>query len=107
MLGWGGGSPDAIWLLKPVLHSRNSVGAGDGNYGDFKHAKLDELIDGIESEMDAAKRVAMINEAMKIVHDDILTIPLHRQVIPWVSRANVSVVHRPNNFMTPMWVKVR
>ena len=107
MLGWGGGSPDAIWLLKPVLHSRNSVGAGDGNYGDFKHAKLDELIDGIEGEMDAAKRVAMINEAMKIVHDDVLTIPLHRQVIPWVSRANVSVVHRPNNFMTPMWVKVR
>ena len=57
--------------------------------------------------MDSAKRVAMINEAVKIVQDEVLTIPLHRQVIPWVSRANVSVVHRPNNIMTPMWVKVR
>ena len=26
MLGWGGGSSDAIWMLKPVLHSRNDAG---------------------------------------------------------------------------------
>jgi peptide/nickel transport system substrate-binding protein len=107
MLGWGGGSSDAIYLLKPVLHSRTTVGSGDGNYGDFKNAKLDELIDAIAGEMDADKRVAMINEAMKIVQDEVLTIPLHRQVIPWVSKANVSVVHRPNNFMTPIWVTIR
>ena len=107
MHGWGGGSSDAIWLLKPVLHSRNDAGAGDNNYGDVKHPKLDGLIDGIEGEMDNAKRVAMINEAMKIVHDEVLTIPLHRQVIPWISRANFSVVHLPNNIMNLMWVKVR
>jgi len=41
------------------------------------------------------------------VRDEVLTIPLHRQMIPWVSRANVSVVHRPNNFLTPMWVTVK
>jgi len=49
----------------------------------------------------------MIDEALKIVRDEVLTIPLHRQMIPWVSRANVSVVHRPNNFLTPMWVTVK
>jgi peptide/nickel transport system substrate-binding protein len=107
LLGWGGGSPDAIWILKPVLHSRDTKGSGDGNYGDTKHARLDELTDAIEGEMDAAKRNAMIHEAVKIIQDDVLRIPLHRQVIPWVSRAGVAVWHRPNNFMTYLWVTVK
>ena len=107
LIGWGGGSPDAIWILKPVLHSRNAQGAGDGNYGDTKSARLDELTDTIEAEMNLEKRTAMINEAVKVVQDEILTIPLHRQVIPWVSKANISVVHRPSNFLTPMWVTVK
>ena len=107
MLGWGGGSPDAIWILKPVLHSRDTKGSGDGNYGDTKHPRLDELTDQIEGEMDAAKRNAMIHEAVKIVQDEVLRIPLHRQVIPWVSKANITVSHQPNNFLTPLWITVK
>jgi peptide/nickel transport system substrate-binding protein len=57
--------------------------------------------------MDLAKRAKMIDAALKIVADEVLTIPLHRQMIPWVSRANVSVIHRPSNFLTPMWVTIR
>jgi peptide/nickel transport system substrate-binding protein len=106
MIGWGGGSPDAIFLLKPVLHSRNTLGAGDGNYGNFKHPKLDQLIDAIESEMNPAQRTVMINDALRIVQDEVLVIPLHRQVIAWVSRANVSVVHRPSNWLIANWVTV-
>ena len=106
MLGWGGGSSDAIWMLKPVLHSRNDAGAGDANYGNSRNVKLDALIDAIEGEMDAPKRAGMIDEAVKLVQDEVLVLPLHRQVIPWVSRAGVSVVHRPSNIMTPMWVKM-
>ena len=30
--------------------------------------------------MDRAKRKAMIDEALKIVRDEVLTIPLHRQI---------------------------
>ena len=107
MLGWGGGSSDAIFTLKPVLHSRDTKGSGDGNYGDTKNARLDELTDGIEGEMDAGKRNAMIAEAMKIVQDEVLRIPLHRQVIPWVSKANITVSHQPNNFLTYLWVTVK
>jgi peptide/nickel transport system substrate-binding protein len=40
------------------------------------------------------------------MQDEAIVIPLHRQVIPWASRANVSVVHMPNNWLVPMWVKV-
>jgi len=107
LLGWGGGSPDPIWILKPVLHSRNAVGAGDSNFGNFRNAKLDALIDGIEGEMDVEKRRRMIDEAVQVLQEEVNVIPLHRQVIPWVSRANISVVHRPSNLLVPMWVKVR
>jgi peptide/nickel transport system substrate-binding protein len=48
----------------------------------------------------------MINRAIAIVQDEALVIPLHRQVIPWLSRARVSVVHRPNNMLYLPWVKV-
>ncbi len=107
MLGWGGGSSDAIFTLKPVMHSRDTKGSGDGNYGDTKHQRIDELTDVIEGEMDAAKRNAMIHEAVKIVQDEVLRIPLHRQVIPWVSKANIAVSHQPNNFLTPLWITVK
>lgn len=107
MIGWGGGSPDAIFLLKPVLHSRNALGAGDANYGNFTHPKLDQLIEAIESEMDPARRAVMVNDALRIVQDEVLVIPLHRQVVAWVSRAHVSVVHRPSNWLIAHWVTVR
>jgi peptide/nickel transport system substrate-binding protein len=106
MHGWGGGSSDAIWILKPVLHSPNASGAGDSNSGNIRNAKLDELIDAIEGEMDRDKRQSMVNEAVRIVRDEVLTLPLHRQVIPWASKANVSVVHMPSNQLFLRWVKI-
>ena len=107
LYGWGGGSPEAIWLLKPILHTRNTSGAGDNNFARVSHPRLDALITSIESEMDTRKRHAMAADALKIVQEEFLAIPLHRQVIPWVSRNNVTVHHMPNNFFTLRWVSVR
>ena len=107
LYGWGGGSSEAIWLLKPILHTRNTSGAGDNNFARVSHPQLDSLITAVESEMDVKKRHAQVADAMKIVQEEYLAIPLHRQVIPWVSRSNVSVHHAPNNFFTLRWVTVR
>ena len=107
LLGWGGGSSDAIFILKPVMHSKNADGAGDANYGDAKNEELDALIDKLEGEMNPALRQDMINRSLKIMQDEVHVIPLHRQVIPWASRANVFVVHRPSNILNPVWVKVQ
>ena len=107
LLGWGGGSPDAIFMLKPVIHGKTSEGAGDANYGDAKNDRLDALIDKVEGEMNAVERQSMINDAVAIMQDEVHVIPLHRQVIPWVSRRNISVVHRPNNILIPMWVMIQ
>jgi peptide/nickel transport system substrate-binding protein len=106
MLGWGGATQDAIFTLKPVLHSRNDKGAGEYNWGNYKIPEFDKLIDDAEGELDHAKRQDMIIKAMQMHHDLVLHLPLHLQVIPWASQANVSVVHRPDNWLEVAWVKI-
>ena len=105
--GWGSDSGDAMDTLKPVLHSRNeATGAGNNNAGNYNVPELDALIDAAAIEMNPAKRQEMITKAFAIVRDQVLVIPLHRQVVPWLSRAGVTVVHRPNNQVYVPWVKV-
>jgi len=49
---------------------------------------------------------AMMGEAFTKVRDEVYLIPLHRQVIPWAVRANVKVVHRPDNVVEALWITV-
>jgi peptide/nickel transport system substrate-binding protein len=97
LYGWGSDGPDAMSTLTPVLHSRQANGAGANNNGDYRNEELDRMIDAAAIEMDPKKRQEMINRALAIVQQEVLVIPLHRQVVPWASRAGVTVVHRPNN----------
>ena len=106
MLGWGGAATDPIFILQPVLHTSNSKGDGDYNYGRYSNPKLDALVDQIKTELDVEKRRKMVNEALMIQHDEILHLPLHRQVIPWATRSNVTTVHLANNNVIPNWVTV-
>ena len=107
LAGWGGGVTDAIFILKPVMHSRDGKGGGDSNYGDAKIEELDILIDKLEGEMNLVERQNMINRATKLMQDEVHVIPLHRQMIPWASRKNVTVLHRPNNLLDLHWVVIK
>ncbi|MBL8516740.1 MAG: ABC transporter substrate-binding protein [Betaproteobacteria bacterium] len=106
MQGWGSNARDAIFTLKPVLHSLNDKGWGDTNYGNFKSEELDKLIAAAEVEMDVKKRNALINDAVRVIQKETLILPLHRQITPWVSRAGVTVVHRIDNWLVPHWTKL-
>ncbi|MBL0143023.1 MAG: ABC transporter substrate-binding protein [Betaproteobacteria bacterium] len=107
MLGWGGATTDAIFTLQPVLHSRNDKGDGDYNWGNYKVPEFDALIDSAKGDTDPAHRQETINKAMQMHHDQVLHIPLHLQVIPWASRANVEVIHRADNWLQATWVKIK
>ena len=107
LLGWGGPNTDAMFTLQPLLHGRNAKGDGDYNWGDYRDEKMDALIDQAKVEMDRAKRQPLINEALRIQHENVYHIPLHRRMSPWASRANVEVVHRPDSWVEVSWVKVR
>jgi peptide/nickel transport system substrate-binding protein len=106
MLGWGGATTDAIFTLQPVLHSRNDKGDGDYNWGNYKDPEFDALVDEAKGDTDMKRRQETINKAMLRFHENIYMIPLHLQVIPWASQANVSVVHRPDNWLEVAWVKI-
>jgi peptide/nickel transport system substrate-binding protein len=106
MLGWGGGTTDAIFTLQPVLSSYNGKGDGDFNYGRYTNKKLDELTAKIKVDMTEA-RLGMIHDALLAQNAEVNLIPLHRQVIPWASRSNVTTVHRADNWVNPMWTTVK
>ncbi len=107
MLGWGGGATDAIFILQPVLATKNGKGDGDYNYGRYTNPKLDELLAKVKVDMNADQRLNEIHAALLAHNAEINHIPLHRQVIPWAARSNVSAVHRADNQVIPFWVTVQ
>ncbi len=81
MLGWGTGIFDSLFHFSYLIRS-------DGPYNATGYANrhADELIDRIAVELVTYGRDAMIEEVWKMVRDDIVYVPLHRQVIVWAMR---------------------
>jgi peptide/nickel transport system substrate-binding protein len=106
MLGWGGASTDAIFTLQPVLSTYNGKGDGDFNYGRYTNKKVDELTAKVKVDMTEG-RIGLIHDALLAQNAEVNLIPLHRQVIPWASRSNVTTVHRADNNVRPDWTTVK
>ena len=107
MLGWGGAITDADPTLTPVLRNLQPTGGiGSYNYGRSTNAKFDDLAAKSSVEPDTAKRKEMILAALTEWKEQVHTIPLHRQVIPWAARQNVTVSHRPDNYFVWEWVAI-
>jgi peptide/nickel transport system substrate-binding protein len=107
MLGWGGSITDAEITLTPLLRSRGENGVGAWNFGQASSAKLDESAEASSREADPAKREQLIKAALKVQQDQVLSLPLHRQVIPWAAGKNVDVVHRADNWVEFAWITVK
>ncbi len=107
MLGWGGAITDAQTTLDPIYHSRDEKSQkGFYNYGRYSDPKLDEIIDAAAVEGDVAKRRNLIRDALMLHNAEVRHVPLHRQVIPWASRANVRVTHAADNYVRVWWANI-
>ena len=106
MLGWGGSITDPETTFTPIYRNRGEGGVGFYNYGNYKDDKLDALAAASSIEADPEKRKALIKQVFAVHNDAVRHIPLHRQFIPWAARANVSVVHRADNWFELQWVSV-
>jgi len=106
MYGWGGSITDAEVMLTPVLRNRGAKGVGDYNYGNFRNDRADALAAQSSVEQDPKKREQLIRGALAELREQVNIIPLHRQVIPWAARANITPVHRPDNFVELAWVQI-
>jgi peptide/nickel transport system substrate-binding protein len=106
LYGWGGAVTDAETMMTPVLRNRGEKGVGYYNYGNFRNDKFDALAAQSSVEADPKKREQLIKAALMEVKEQVNIIPLHRQMIPWAARKNVSVVHRADNWFEVGWVTV-
>lgn len=107
MQGWGSSVHDPQALLDSIVHSKDAVTQkGGDNHGRIADAELDRLIDAAGMEMDAQRRATLIAAALKRTHDHFYYLPLHRQMLLWVSRANVRPVVTPDNIVRLHWIQV-
>ncbi len=106
MLGWGGSVTDAETVLTPVMRNPGAKGEGLYNYGRSRNDKFDALAVQSTSEADPKKREAQIKAALTEWKEQVHSIPLHRQMIPWAARTNVNVVHRADNWLEVHWITI-
>jgi peptide/nickel transport system substrate-binding protein len=97
MLGWGVATFDALYTLQSLVRTKTTGADGSFNLGRISDPKLDAIIDAIKTEVDVAKRDAMLREALVITRDQAYYIPLHHQLRPWAMKKNVSTIHRADD----------
>jgi peptide/nickel transport system substrate-binding protein len=105
LLGWTPDTYDAHNVLRSLLQTRGP-GKGLTNDGGYSNPKVDALIDQMAVELDPAKRQAEIDQAAKIVQDDVADIPLHQQTIVWAAKKNIDIVQPADNRIAMRWVHV-
>jgi peptide/nickel transport system substrate-binding protein len=105
LLGWQPLSYDAHSTLQDAINTPKDK-IGTYNVGSFSNKRIDELTDLIETEVDPAKRQALISEALAIHKGEIGHIPLHQAGLAWGVRKGVSVHLRNDDSLELKWVKV-
>jgi len=79
---------------------------GSWNFGGFSNARVDELLPMIQSEIDDAKRQAMIDEITATYQGEHAYVPMYVQPLVWGVRDTVALTQRPDNFFILRWVTV-
>ena len=105
LLGWSPGTFDAEHPLR-FLAATPDGRLGTWNFGGYSNVRVDELLPAIQSELDEASRQAMLDEAARILHDEVAYAPLYVSPLLWGVRDGVEVVQRPDDFLVLRWVRM-
>ena len=107
LLGWSPGTFDHEHPIRFLASTPNEEKRlGSWNFGGYSNARIDELLPMIQSELDDAKRQAMLDEVAGILQDEVGYVPLYVQPLVWGIRDGVSLTQRPDNFFILRWVTV-
>ncbi len=105
LLGWSPGTFDAEHPIRFLATTPNAEKKlGSWNFGAFSNARIDEILPTIQSEVDDAKRQALLDEAAEIIQKEVAYVPLYVQPLVWGVASNVSLTQRPDNFLILRWV---
>ena len=97
---------DAYSILVQVVRSKSGAG-GVFNWGGWGRPDVDALIDKAGVELDPAKRIPLMSQALTIVKNEHIFIPMHNQPMAWAMRANVETIvqgadNKPRHWLTKM-----
>jgi peptide/nickel transport system substrate-binding protein len=106
MLGWGVPTFDTLYSAQSLFRTVGTGGDGNYNVGRYSNARMDIVVDRIKTETDLPVRNRLLTEALQLSNDTVSHIPLHNQIIPWVTKKNIDVVHRADNRIDWRLVKV-
>ena len=95
---------DAYAILFDTVATRTKS-SGGLNAGGYTNPAFDALLPKIASELDPAKRQALIGEAVTIVRNDFVYVPLHQQPITWASKKGIDLKQSPDNQLRLWLVK--
>lgn len=80
---------DSYSPLLQIFHSKEG-NSGVFNWGDWSYPELDTLVQAAGSELDLETRLQLQNDAMRIIKDEHIMIPLHQQPMAWAVTSAVS-----------------
>lgn len=87
---------DAYSILFDTAATRTPT-AGGLNAGRYSNPAFDAILPKIASELDPERRRTLIGEAVSIMRNDVVYIPLHQQPITWASKKGVDLKQSQDN----------
>jgi peptide/nickel transport system substrate-binding protein len=98
---------DAWVSLNGLFHTWAREGLGSFNAGRFSDPKLDTLIDAMRVEPDETRRRAMVATVLRIVGDELPSMPIYRRTLTWAMKKNVHAVQWPNDQTELRWLRLQ
>ena len=106
LLSWGNSTGEASVLLSSVLRTRNRErGHGAANRVEYSNPEMDRLLSAAEADMDDARREALLQQASRIVIDDVALVPLYLQKALWAMRSDLNYEARADERNDPTVVQ--
>lgn len=105
LLGWTPNTYDAHNSLFNLAATRNGE-RGMFNNGGYSNPRFDALVDQIGTETDPPRRQELINQATRLLQEDVAYIPLHQQQVVWAARNNVQLVQQADNWLPLRFVRM-
>lgn len=103
MSSWGNSHGEGTYVLAPLLMTYDKEKRqGRANRGRYSNAKVDRLTFDAMSEVDAAKREKLVQDALRIAMDDAAQIPLVWQVNVWATKPGLVYEARTDGRTLPM-----
>jgi len=80
---------DSYSPLLQIFHSKEG-NSGVFNWGDWSYPELDALVQEAGQELDLERRMELQGDALQIVKDEIIMLPLHQQPMAWAVTEDVA-----------------